>query len=75
MPEPIFNKLGMNIMVPEPISVAYFINPSHQSVSICVSTVTARLSFGKNVTAATDTCNNRRIVGCVVGCADHVVGK
>jgi hypothetical protein len=28
MPEPIFMKLGMYNMTPEPISVAYFINPS-----------------------------------------------
>jgi hypothetical protein len=28
MPEPIFMKLGMYIMTPEPISTAYFINPS-----------------------------------------------
>jgi hypothetical protein len=36
MPEPIVMKLGMYIMAPEPISMAYFINPSHQSVSVCV---------------------------------------
>jgi hypothetical protein len=28
MPEPIFMKLGMYIMAPEPISTAYFRNPS-----------------------------------------------
>jgi hypothetical protein len=27
-----YMKLGMYIMTPEPISTAYFINPSHQSV-------------------------------------------
>jgi hypothetical protein len=37
MDEPIFMKLGMYFMAPEPISTAYFINPSHQSVSVCVS--------------------------------------
>jgi hypothetical protein len=37
MLEPIFMKRGMYIMAPEPISTAYFINPSHQSVSVCVS--------------------------------------
>jgi hypothetical protein len=26
-----------NIIAPESISVAYFINPSHQSVHVCVS--------------------------------------
>jgi hypothetical protein len=34
MPEPIFMKLGMYIMAPEPISTAYFINPVP---SVCVS--------------------------------------
>jgi hypothetical protein len=33
MLEPVFVKLGMYIMAPEPISTVYFINPSHQSVS------------------------------------------
>jgi hypothetical protein len=36
MTEPIFMKLGMYIMAPEPISVAYFINPSHQSARLHV---------------------------------------
>jgi hypothetical protein len=36
MPEPIFMKLGMYIMAPEPISTVYFINPSHQSVCTCI---------------------------------------
>jgi hypothetical protein len=36
MPEPIFMKPGMHIMAPEPISTAYFINPSHQSVCLYV---------------------------------------
>jgi hypothetical protein len=31
MPEPIFTKLGMYVMAPEPISTAYFINPFHHS--------------------------------------------
>jgi hypothetical protein len=34
MPEPIFMKLGMCIMAPEPISTVYFINPFHQSVCL-----------------------------------------
>jgi hypothetical protein len=36
MPEPVFMKLGMCIMAPEPISTSYFINPSHQSVCLYV---------------------------------------
>jgi hypothetical protein len=34
MPEPIFMKLGMYIMSPDPISMVYFINPSDQSVCL-----------------------------------------
>jgi hypothetical protein len=34
MPKPTFMKLCVYIMTPEPISTAYFINPSHQSVSL-----------------------------------------
>jgi hypothetical protein len=37
MAEAVFMKLGMYIMAPELISKAYFINPSHQSVSVFVS--------------------------------------
>jgi hypothetical protein len=51
MPERIFMKLGMYIMAPEPISTAYSISPSHQSVSICV----AQQGLGKNVTAVMNT--------------------
>jgi hypothetical protein len=35
-PEPIFMKFGMYIMAPVSISTAYFINSSHQSMSICI---------------------------------------
>jgi hypothetical protein len=56
MPEPIFMKLGMFIMAPEPISTAYFINPSHQSVCLYVyPVIVARQRLGKKVTAATNT--------------------
>jgi hypothetical protein len=37
MPEPICMKFGTYIMAIEPISTSYFINPSPQSVSVCVS--------------------------------------
>jgi hypothetical protein len=36
MPEPICMKPGMYVMAPEPISTAYFINPSQQSVCMYV---------------------------------------
>jgi hypothetical protein len=77
MPEPVFMKLGMYVMTPEPNSTAYFINPSHQSVSVsvsflsllgkgsvkCIPTFIARQRLGKDVPAATDTRNNKRIIG------------
>jgi hypothetical protein len=53
IPEPIFLKLAVYIMTPEPISTAYFINPSHQS--LCLYIYVARQRLGKNVAAATNT--------------------
>jgi hypothetical protein len=56
MPEPIFMKFGVYIMAPEPISMAYFINPSHQSVCLYVYLpIVARQQIGKNVSTATNT--------------------
>jgi hypothetical protein len=50
MPEPIFVKLGMYIMEPEPISTAYLISPSHQSVCLYVyPSIVARQRLGKHV--------------------------
>jgi hypothetical protein len=49
-------KPGMYIMAPEPISTAYFINPSHRSVCRYVyPPIVARKRLGKNVTVATKT--------------------
>jgi hypothetical protein len=46
-------KLGMYITAPEPISTAYFINPSHQSVCLYVyPPAVIRQWLGENVTAA-----------------------
>jgi hypothetical protein len=56
MPEQIFMKLGMDILAPEPISPAYFINPSHQSVCLYVySPIVARQRLCKNVIAGMNT--------------------
>jgi hypothetical protein len=56
MAEPIFMKLGMYIMAPEPISTANFINLSYQFVCLYVyPAIVARQRLGKNVTAATST--------------------
>jgi hypothetical protein len=53
MPEPIFMKLGVYITAPEPISIAYFINPSHQSV--CVLPYCFQAMALQNVAMATNT--------------------
>jgi hypothetical protein len=46
----------MYIMAPEPISTAYLINPSHQSVYLHVyPPIISRQRPGINVTAATNT--------------------
>jgi hypothetical protein len=63
MPKPVFMKLGMYFMTPEPISTAYFINPIHRSVGLYANPlIVARQRLGKNVTAAANTENNRGIV-------------
>jgi hypothetical protein len=54
MAEPIFMKLGIHIMTPEPLSPTYFINPSNQSLYVCICIAT-RQRLGKHVTAATNT--------------------
>jgi hypothetical protein len=60
-------KLGMYIVASEPIWTAYFLNPSHQSVCLYVYfPVVSRQRLCKHVPAATNTRNNRRIVGPVV---------
>jgi hypothetical protein len=42
-------------MTNKPISTAYYINPSHQSVRLYVyAPIVARKRLGKNVTAATN---------------------
>jgi hypothetical protein len=71
LPQSTFEFLNpdMHIMVPEPISTAYFINPSHQPACLHVYPASfARQRLGKNVTAATNTharmeeCWTRRFV-------------
>jgi hypothetical protein len=55
MPEPVSMKIGMYIMAPEPISKAYFINPSHHSTCLYVyAPFIARQRLDKNFTAAKD---------------------
>jgi hypothetical protein len=40
-------KLSTFIIAPEPISTAYFVNPSHQSVCIYVPPIVAKQRLGK----------------------------
>jgi hypothetical protein len=76
MSEQIFMKLGMYIMSPEPVSTAYFINPSHQSVCLYVyPPIVTRQRLGKHVPAAMIIRKNRRIIGRVVFCTVRVVLK
>jgi hypothetical protein len=46
IPEPIFMKLHMHIMVPEPISSAYFINPT----VLCLYVYIARVAWNTRAT-------------------------
>jgi hypothetical protein len=75
MPESIFMKLGMYIMVPEPIWTAYFINPSHQSVCLYVYPPITRQQLSKQVPMTMNTRNNRRTVGHIVFCTVRVISK
>jgi hypothetical protein len=73
MPEPVFMEFSMYLMAPEPISMAYFLNPSHQCVCLYVyPPIIARqrldMQFPKEKTR-----NNRRIVQCIVFDAARVV--
>jgi hypothetical protein len=52
----------MCIMGPVPISTAYFTNPSHYYVCMCLPPIADRQQLGKHVPAATKTHKNR-IVG------------
>jgi hypothetical protein len=54
MHEPIFLKLGMHIMAPEPISTASFRNLS-VCVCMCIPPIGARQRLGKHAPAATNT--------------------
>jgi hypothetical protein len=67
-------KFHVYVMTSEPISTAYFINPSPHSVCLYVyPSIVARQRLGNNVTAATNTLNNRRIIGRVAFYAVHAV--
>jgi hypothetical protein len=68
---------SMYVMAAKPISMAYFINPSLQSVYlyvsmyVCIPPFCARQRLGKHIPAVTNTCYSRRIVGHIifyVGC-------
>jgi hypothetical protein len=63
-------------MAAEPISTEYFINPSHQSVFVCIPLSLLGNGSVKNVTAATSTYTTTiRIVGRVVFYAIRVASK
>jgi hypothetical protein len=60
-------KLGVYNTGPEPISTIYFINSYHQTVCLYVySTTVAMQRLFKQVPAAANTCNNRKVVGRVI---------
>jgi hypothetical protein len=66
----------MYIMAPEPISTAYFINPSHQSVCLYVyPLIVARQRLEQTFRGNEYTQNHRRIVGSVVFHAIRVVSR
>jgi hypothetical protein len=66
MPEPIFVILGVYIMAPESVSLC---------VCMCIRPIVARQRLRNRVSAVTNTCNSRRIVGRVIFCAIRVLSK
>jgi hypothetical protein len=58
MPEPIFVKLSMYIVAPEPISTVYFIS---LCVCVCIPPFVARQRLFKHVPAATNARNKRTV--------------
>jgi hypothetical protein len=66
----------MYILASEPISTAYVINSSHQSVCLHVyPSIVVRQRIGKHVAAATNTRDNISIVGLVVFYTVRVVSN
>jgi hypothetical protein len=65
MPERIFIKFRMYIVAPELTSTAYFMNPTHQTVSVCVLGNVSINTFPRH----------RRIVGGVIFHTVLVVSK
>jgi hypothetical protein len=62
MPEPVLMKLSAYVIALEPISTAYFFNPSRQSVSTCIPPIVPPQWLEKHVPAATNARYHRRIV-------------
>jgi hypothetical protein len=85
MPEPVFMKLCMFIMATEPISTAYFTNPSNLPMCLYVypsycCKATARLSVSlqrlcKHVPETTNARCNSRIVGRLIFYGVRVLSK
>jgi hypothetical protein len=74
MPDSIFMKLDMYIMALEPISTAYFINPSRQALCLCILLFLSNGS-AKRYRRNEYTRNNTRIVGGIVFYAVRIVSK
>jgi hypothetical protein len=77
MGDAIFMKLGMHIMAPQPTLTVYFINPSHQSICLCVyDPIVARQRLRKKHYRGNEyTRNYRRIVGRVYFYAVRVISR
>jgi hypothetical protein len=74
--EPVLMELGMNVILPEPILMAFLMNPSCQALCLYVyPSRFARRRYGKDVTAATNTHTYRIIFQLVVLYAVRAVSK
>jgi hypothetical protein len=68
--------LGTYIMAPELILMTFFINPSHQSLSLYMYVcppIVAMPRLGRHVPAALNTSNNRRVIGLSFLCCPYSI--
>jgi hypothetical protein len=76
MPERIFVKLGIYIMAPEPILMAYFLSPAYQSVCLYVyPPIIARQWLNKNITVAVNTHAKIELLDLSFCILCHIKGK
>jgi hypothetical protein len=75
--EPVFMKVGISWQLSPSVYVCMCIPPivARRKLGKMIRSFFARQRLGKHVPAATNACNNRRIIGRFIFCAIHVLSK